>query len=88
MPKPRDSECKGPWSVPNSPLYYDQWVEPGQVRQAGDNLALVIGATDEQDRCQHDRTIKWLVLVNDRLVTEYLSEIGEWWLVHPAPSGA
>lgn len=86
--RPADTECKGPWPVPNSHLYYDQWVEPGQIRQTGDRLALVIGPTDDQDDREHDRTIKWLLLSNDRLITEFLSEIGEWWLVYPTPGEA
>ena len=85
--RPHDTQCKGPWPVRDSGVYYDQWVEPGQLRQiAGKSIiALVIGACDEQDPHQHDRTISWLVLFNDRIHRVSLSEIGEWWLVYPVP---
>jgi len=92
--RPHDTQCRGPWPVPSDELgtcYYDQWVEPGQFRRvpgSPDRLALIIGACDEQDSHQHDRTIKWLVLVNDQLKTVHLSDIGEWWLVYPVPNTA
>ena len=93
MSRPSDSQCKGPWPVQNigsdEIAYYDQWVEPGQFRRTHWNtLALVVGALDEQDEHQHDRTIPWLVLVNDRLVTMFLGDLGEWWLVYPLPEQA
>jgi len=94
MSRPSNSQCKGPWPINSDTgevLYYDQWVEPGQYRRipgSPDKLALVIGATDEQDEHQHDRTVMWLVLVGDRIKEEWLSDIGEWWLVYPVPGEA
>jgi len=90
MSRAAGTRCGGPWTanVNDEHLqWYDEWVEPGQLRRQPkqDSIALVIGPMDDQDRHQHDRTVRWLLLMDDRLIAKSLQEIGDWWLVHPTP---
>jgi hypothetical protein len=63
---------------------YDEWVEPGDLRVKTDGkVMLVIGPTEKQDSFQHDRTIMWWVLVNDRLELIFLSNLGEARVISP-----
>lgn len=94
--RPPNTQCvQGPWlrrvtyKPGHEPAHitasYDEWVEPGQWRVARGQFYLTIGPTRVQDPLQHDRTIRWLILIDDRIESWYLSDVGSGWLVSPHP---